>query len=137
MNLIEQANRLFLQQLVKAPRGRAHLLAQVAHTEASGEVAVFERLASLASDPEVQRSRPSRPSPTPSPQSPASAPRTSAAAFAEPLPADSLRSPALLPSLAKLARDAAPLTAQSADGLMVFTDLSLTYKRASALLIHQ
>ncbi len=55
MNLVEQANRLFLQQLVKSPRGRAHLLAQVAHAEASGEVAVFERLASLASDAEVQR----------------------------------------------------------------------------------
>ncbi len=55
MNLVEKANRLFLQQLVQSPRGRAHLLAQVAHAEASGEVAVFERLASLASDPEVQR----------------------------------------------------------------------------------
>lgn len=43
---------------------------------------------------------------------------------------------ALLPSLAAAARDAAPLTAQSADGLKAVTDLSLKFKKSNALLIH-
>lgn len=53
--LVERANFLFLQQLVKSPRGRAHLLAQVADAEVSGEVAIFERLATLTGEPELQR----------------------------------------------------------------------------------
>jgi len=43
---------------------------------------------------------------------------------------------ALLPSLAAAARDAAPITAQSADGLKAVTDLSLKYKKSNALLVH-
>ena len=43
---------------------------------------------------------------------------------------------ALLPSLAAVARDAGPLTAQSADGLKAVTDLSLKFKKSNALLIH-
>ncbi len=43
---------------------------------------------------------------------------------------------ALLPSLAAAARDAAPLTAQSADGLKAVTDLALKFQKSNALLIH-
>ncbi len=43
---------------------------------------------------------------------------------------------ALLPSLAAAAREAAPLTEQSAEGLKAVTDLSLKFKKSNALLIH-
>lgn len=43
---------------------------------------------------------------------------------------------ALLPSLANLAREAAPITEAAVDGLKAVTDLSLKYKRSNALLIH-
>jgi sphingolipid 4-desaturase/C4-monooxygenase len=53
--LVERANLLFLKQLVKSPRGRVHLLAQVADAESSGEGAIFERLAQIVDDAELQR----------------------------------------------------------------------------------
>ena len=53
--IVERANFLFLQQLVKTPAGRVHLLAQVADAEATGEVAVFEKLAQLSAEPELQK----------------------------------------------------------------------------------
>ncbi len=53
--IVERANFLFLQQLVKTPKGRVHLLSQVADAEATGEVAVFERLAELSGEPELQK----------------------------------------------------------------------------------
>lgn len=53
--LVERANRLFLQHLVGSPEGRVHLLTQVANAETSGELAIFERLAALADDADVQR----------------------------------------------------------------------------------
>lgn len=53
--IVERANFLFLQQLVKTPEGRVHLLAQVADAESTGEEAIFERLAELSGEPELQK----------------------------------------------------------------------------------
>jgi sphingolipid 4-desaturase/C4-monooxygenase len=53
-SLVDRLNLVFLKQLVKTPRGRAHLLTQVAQAEETGEGAVFERLAELTSEPEIR-----------------------------------------------------------------------------------
>lgn len=53
--IAERANFTFLKQLVKTPAGRVHLLTQITNAEASGELALFERLAALTHELELQR----------------------------------------------------------------------------------
>lgn len=55
MNTLDRIGLQFARQLVKTPEGRAHLLAHVAQGESSGERAVFEQLATLTHEPELQR----------------------------------------------------------------------------------
>jgi sphingolipid 4-desaturase/C4-monooxygenase len=55
MNTLDRIGLQFTRQLVKTPEGRAHLLAHVAQGESSGERAVFEQLATLTHEPELQR----------------------------------------------------------------------------------
>jgi rubrerythrin len=55
MTILERLNRRYLQQLFRTPEGRAHVLAQAADGEASGESAIFDRLLARVDDPDLQR----------------------------------------------------------------------------------
>jgi rubrerythrin len=55
MTLLERLNRSYMDKLFSSPEGRAHVLAQAADSEASGESAIFEHALALVDDPELQR----------------------------------------------------------------------------------
>lgn len=55
MTLLELLNRRYLKQLFRTPEGRAHVLAQAADGESSGESAIFDRLLARVDDPELHR----------------------------------------------------------------------------------
>jgi hypothetical protein len=55
MTLFERLNLRYLNQLFRTPEGRAHVLAQAADGESSGESAIFDRLLEKVDDPELQR----------------------------------------------------------------------------------
>ena len=55
MTLLERLNLRYLNQLFRTPEGRAHVLAQAADGESSGESAIFDRLLARVDDPELQR----------------------------------------------------------------------------------
>jgi rubrerythrin len=55
MTILERLNLRYLKQLFRSPEGRAHVLAQAADGEASGESAIFDRLLARVDDPELQR----------------------------------------------------------------------------------
>jgi rubrerythrin len=55
MTLLQQLNLRYLNQMFRTPEGRAHVLAQAADGEASGESAIFDRLLAKVDDPELQR----------------------------------------------------------------------------------
>ena len=53
MTVTEKLNRIYLRKLVSTPAGRAHVLAQTADGEASGEARIFEEVLARARDPEL------------------------------------------------------------------------------------
>lgn len=53
--LASQLTRRYLSRLIAHPKGRAHLLTQLADAEASGEGAVFDRLLAKVEDPQIQK----------------------------------------------------------------------------------
>ena len=53
--LVETLQRTFLARLVATPRGRAHLLNQVADAESNGESTIFDSALALVDDPELRR----------------------------------------------------------------------------------
>ena len=55
MTLIQSLNLRYMKKLFSSPEGRAHVLAQAADGEASGESAIFENALALVDDPELQR----------------------------------------------------------------------------------
>src|SRR5258708_33868059 len=55
MTILERLNRRYLRQLFITPEGRAHVLAQAADGEASGESAIFDRLLARVDDLDLQR----------------------------------------------------------------------------------
>jgi rubrerythrin len=55
MTLFERLNLRYLNQMFRSPEGRAHVLAQAADGESSGESAIFVRLLEKVDDPELHR----------------------------------------------------------------------------------
>jgi rubrerythrin len=55
MTFLERLNLRYLQQMFRTPEGRAHILAQAADSEHSGESAIFQQLLQRVDDPELQR----------------------------------------------------------------------------------
>src|SRR5205823_11494123 len=55
MDLLKELNLRYMRQLFRTPEGRAHVLAQAADGESSGESAIFDRLLEKVDDPELQR----------------------------------------------------------------------------------
>src|SRR5688572_9750926 len=55
LHLNETLRRRYMTRLLQNPRGRAHVLTQLADAEASGEGAVFDRLLSHVDDPKLQK----------------------------------------------------------------------------------
>lgn len=53
--LIDRLMSRYLDRLVASPRGRAHLLNQLADAESNGEGAVFDRLLERVEDPELKK----------------------------------------------------------------------------------
>lgn len=55
MTVTEKLNRIYLRKLVSTPAGRAHVLAQTADGESSGEARIFTEVLAHAADPELGR----------------------------------------------------------------------------------
>jgi hypothetical protein len=55
MTLLERLNLRYMKKLFSSPEGRAHVLAQAADSESSGESAIFENAWGLVDDPELHR----------------------------------------------------------------------------------
>ena len=55
MSILEYLNLRYMKQLFRTPEGRAHVLAQTADGESSGESAIFDRALAHMDDPELQR----------------------------------------------------------------------------------
>src|SRR5258706_10436481 len=55
MTLLERLNLRYMKKLFASPEGRAHVLAQTADGESSGESAIFTNALAQADDPELQR----------------------------------------------------------------------------------
>src|SRR3954470_15027705 len=55
MTLLERLNLSYMQRLFSHPEGRAHVLAQAADGESSGESAIFTNLIAHCDDPELNR----------------------------------------------------------------------------------
>jgi rubrerythrin len=55
MTVTERLNRRYVRKLFATPEGRAHVLAQAADGESSGESAIFTQLLQHVADPELQR----------------------------------------------------------------------------------
>src|SRR5437762_14319499 len=55
MTLLERLNLRYMKKLFSSAEGRAHVLAQAADGESSGESAIFENALGLVDDPELQR----------------------------------------------------------------------------------
>src|SRR4051812_26664925 len=55
MTLLERLNLRYMKHLFSTPEGRAHVLAQAADSESSGEAAIFEQTLKRAEDPDLQR----------------------------------------------------------------------------------
>lgn len=55
MNLRSHLNHLFIRTLLSTPRGRAHLLNQVAESEEQGEQRIFDDALMLVDDPDLQK----------------------------------------------------------------------------------
>jgi len=53
--LLEKLQLRYLDRLLASPRGRAHLLSQLADAEANGEGGVFDRLLARVDDPELRQ----------------------------------------------------------------------------------
>ena len=55
MTVTQKLNQIYLRKLVSTPAGRAHVLAQTADGESSGEARIFKEVLARASDPELAR----------------------------------------------------------------------------------
>jgi rubrerythrin len=55
MTLLKRLNLLYMRKLFATPEGRAHVLAQAADSEASGEAAIFDQTLAKVDDPELAR----------------------------------------------------------------------------------
>jgi rubrerythrin len=55
MDLLKRLNLRYMDKLFSSSEGRAHVLAQAADGEASGESAIFENALGVVGDPELQR----------------------------------------------------------------------------------
>jgi rubrerythrin len=55
MTILERLNLRYLKKLFSSPEGRAHVLAQAADGESSGESAIFTNALAHVDDPELQR----------------------------------------------------------------------------------
>jgi rubrerythrin len=55
MTVTEKLNQVYLRKLVSTPAGRAHVLAQTADGESSGEARIFKEVLARAHDPELGR----------------------------------------------------------------------------------
>src|SRR5260221_10991626 len=55
MTILERLNLRYLNKLFSSPEGRAHVLAQAADGESSGESAIFTNALAQVDDPELQR----------------------------------------------------------------------------------
>ena len=55
MTLLERLNLSYMQRLFSSPEGRAHVLAQAADGESSGEAAIFDNAIAHCNDPELKR----------------------------------------------------------------------------------
>ena len=55
MTLLERLNLRYMQKLFSTAEGRAHVLAQAADGESSGESAIFANALAQVDDPELQR----------------------------------------------------------------------------------
>ena len=55
MTLLERLNLRYMKKLFSSAEGRAHVLAQAADGESSGESAIFENALAQVDDPELQR----------------------------------------------------------------------------------
>ena len=55
MTILERLNLRYMKKLFSSPEGRAHVLAQAADGESSGESAIFTNALAHVDDPELQR----------------------------------------------------------------------------------
>ncbi len=55
MTVAQKLNQIYLRKLVSTPAGRAHVLAQTADGESSGEARIFKEVLARAHDPELGR----------------------------------------------------------------------------------
>ena len=55
MTILERLNLRYMKKLFSSPEGRAHVLAQAADGESSGESAIFNNALAHVDDPELQR----------------------------------------------------------------------------------
>jgi rubrerythrin len=55
MSIQTHLTEKFVRALISTPRGRAHLLAQIADAEDNGEAKVFDEALSIVEDPQLQR----------------------------------------------------------------------------------
>ncbi|MGZ6143009.1 MAG: ferritin-like domain-containing protein [Myxococcales bacterium] len=55
MTILERVNLRYMKKLFSSAEGRAHVLAQAADGESSGEAAIFERTIAQVDDPELKR----------------------------------------------------------------------------------